>query len=375
MAKKKSNKKGTKSRPSVVLNANQQHIRAGESTAELKNALRKCSFDRIRAIYPYMWPMIEILSKQKERRITDTAMDDDPVTTRAIIESQLISLSGIEPYPPMLRNQIKNQIRSMGGIKISIAKNVEQRLCAYASTCGFTAVGGKELLIQNVHRSVISISIIGPLFYRLYDRHTEGHPLAHGQEFQFEEIVYKVEAPDRIEATLIKASKMLEPTGIYGLAGFNILLIIPIGTGTRLADAPENRSSTHEEDITLTNEWLTDDVPFRSEPNPAKLRLCAWCHKSKVGLENNNPMKKCADCNNSFYCSREHQKIHWKEHKTDCMRLDEDAFKFSMGMSPDTTGTLEGARKIDGRLSDEERFQISMSQALDFYRNVKKNKK
>jgi hypothetical protein len=57
------------------------------------------------------------------------------------------------------------------------------------------------------------------------------------------------------------------------------------------------------------------------------------------------------------------------------MRLDEDAFKFSMGMSPDTTGTLEGAHKTDDMLSDEERFQMWMSQALDFYRDVKKSKK
>eukprot|EP00978_Attheya_sp_CCMP212_P026669 scaffold88207_cov35-Attheya_sp.AAC.1 len=60
-----------------------------------------------------------------------------------------------------------------------------------------------------------------------------------------------VEAPaDSVEATLIKASKMLEPTRLYGLVGYNILLIIPVGT--RSADAhDENRATNHAEVIAL----------------------------------------------------------------------------------------------------------------------------
>eukprot|EP00978_Attheya_sp_CCMP212_P047704 scaffold422998_cov63-Attheya_sp.AAC.2 len=363
--KNKSNKKGTKSRPSVV--------RAGESTADFKYALRTCSFDRLRAFYLDLWPMVEVMS-QEARRVTDAAMNADRVTTRAIIERQLGAISVAEPFPLLFRNQIENQLRSMGGIKISTVLgtgDVEQRLCGFAYTIGFTAVGGKELLIQNVHRSVISPSIIGPLFNWLYKRHNEGHPLAHGSTITFGEIVYKVEAPaDRVEATLIKASKMQEPTRLYGLAGYDILLIIPVGT--RLADADENRSTTHEEVITPARGCETGDGGFRPEPNAANLRICAWCHKSTAALENKKVLKKCSGCNNSFYCSREHQKLHWKEHKADCMRSDEEMFKISMGIS-DTT--LEGAHKTDGGLSDEERFKMTMCQSLDSYMKFMKSKK
>eukprot|EP00978_Attheya_sp_CCMP212_P034446 scaffold144201_cov55-Attheya_sp.AAC.1 len=77
MAKKKSNKKGTKNRHPVVPNVNQQHLRAGdESTAEFIYALNTCSFDRLRAIYLDFWLLIEDvgLSSPEVRRVTDAAI-------------------------------------------------------------------------------------------------------------------------------------------------------------------------------------------------------------------------------------------------------------------------------------------------------------
>eukprot|EP00978_Attheya_sp_CCMP212_P043656 scaffold288635_cov60-Attheya_sp.AAC.4 len=355
MAKKKSNKnKGTKSKPSVVHNTNQQHLRAVESLAELKYALRTCSFDRLRAIYLDLWPMIKHQPK-KERRVTDAAMDADPVTTRAIMEVQLGALPVAE-RPLTYRNQIKNQLQSMGGMKITACSGEgKERLCAFAYTCGFTGVGGRELLLQNVHRSMLSPSIVGSLFNYLYKQHNDGHPLFHGSTIQVGDLAYTVETPAGVEATLIKASKTLEPTRLYGLAGYNILLIIPVGT--RSADAhDENRATNHAEVIALARGCAPDDGGFRPEPNAAKLRICAWCKKSMAALENKQ-LKKCSGCNASFYCSREHQKLHWKRHKIDCMRSKEESFKMAMGLS-DATGTaLEtGANQTDDdSLSDEDR--------------------
>eukprot|EP00978_Attheya_sp_CCMP212_P004805 scaffold10586_cov46-Attheya_sp.AAC.3 len=129
---------------------------------------------------------------KKERRVTDAAMDDDRVTTRAIIERQLGALPVTEPFPLVYRNQIKNELRSMGGMKITACSGEgKERLSSYAYTCGFTAVGGKELLIQNVHRSVISPSIVTiSTFNFLYQRHNDGHPLRHGSTIQVGEIAY-----------------------------------------------------------------------------------------------------------------------------------------------------------------------------------------
>eukprot|EP00978_Attheya_sp_CCMP212_P012762 scaffold31898_cov47-Attheya_sp.AAC.2 len=286
---------------------------------------------------------------KKARRVKDAAMDADRVTTRAIMERQLGPLS--------------NQLRSMGGMKVTpVLGDGKLRLCAFAYTCGFTAVGGRELLIRNVHRSMVSPSIVGRLFNFLYKRHNDGHPLIHGSTIQVGDIAYKVETPaDSVEATLIKASKTLEPSRLYGLAGYNILLIIPVGT--RSADAhDENRATTHEEVIALARGFAPDDGGFRPEPNAAKLRIYAWCKKSMAALENKQ-LKKCSGCNNSFYCSREHQKLHWKQHKRDCMRSKEELFKMAMGLS-DTT--LEGAHQTDDdSLSDEDRIMCRLVDSFD----------
>ncbi|XP_057704170.1 egl nine homolog 1 [Corythoichthys intestinalis] len=44
-------------------------------------------------------------------------------------------------------------------------------------------------------------------------------------------------------------------------------------------------------------------------------QYCELCGK----MEN---LLKCARCRNSFYCSKEHQKQHWKEHKLTCKEAD-----------------------------------------------------
>jgi hypothetical protein len=311
MSKKSYNKGGTKSRHS---------LRPGESTAELKYALKTCSFDQLRSVYLELWPMIEILSK-KARRVTDAAMDTNRAA-RAIIERQLGALP-VEPFAPIYRTQVTNELESLGGMKITTCSgNETQRLASFAYTCGFTAVGGKELLIQNVHRSMITPGVIGSTFNFLFKRHNDGHPLRHGSTIQVGEFAFIAETPDRVEATLIKASKTYEPTRLYGLGGYNILLIIPVGT--RSADAPENRPTTNEDVIALTYEdvialakgYETADGGFKPEANPSNLRLCAWC-KLSTNVENKT-LKKCSGCNNSFYCSREHQKLDWKQHKAHC---------------------------------------------------------
>lgn len=42
-----------------------------------------------------------------------------------------------------------------------------------------------------------------------------------------------------------------------------------------------------------------------------KINFCAIC-----GVPANN---KCAACSLIVYCSKEHQKAHWKKHKNECV--------------------------------------------------------
>lgn len=41
------------------------------------------------------------------------------------------------------------------------------------------------------------------------------------------DIAFMVEAPDTVEATLLKATKTFAPTRQYGLAGYAIMLLVP----------------------------------------------------------------------------------------------------------------------------------------------------
>ena len=45
--------------------------------------------------------------------------------------------------------------------------------------------------------------------------------------------------------------------------------------------------------------------------------ICAFCH-----VQAN---QRCTGCHETFYCSREHQKLHWRKHKNQCC-----AFKVSL---------------------------------------------
>lgn len=45
-----------------------------------------------------------------------------------------------------------------------------------------------------------------------------------------------------------------------------------------------------------------------------KLRTCEYCHKREIG------MKKCSGCNTPHYCSAEHQRLDWKNHKHHCTK-------------------------------------------------------
>lgn len=58
---------------------------------------------------------------------------------------------------------------------------------------------------------------------------------------------------------------------------------------------------------------------------------------------------KCGRCRNSFYCSKEHQKQHWKEHKLTCKEA-EKAQKQPAEEKTDKTERTEGSEKLqDGQ--------------------------
>lgn len=51
-----------------------------------------------------------------------------------------------------------------------------------------------------------------------------------------------------------------------------------------------------------------------------KARSCDYpeCGNTECALKD---LKKCSRCNAVYYCSVEHQKLHWKEHKKLCKEI------------------------------------------------------
>lgn len=132
--------------------------------------------------------------------------------------------------------------------------------------------------------------------------------------------VYMVTAPDKVEATLLKATKTLVPTRLYGLAGYDILLLVPVGAHENKND----KRATRAQALGLAAGFKLDGL--KSWPEVGQRQKCAWCDKTSNGT----PFMVCSGCKNGFYCSREHQKLDWKNHKEFCQRTKAESFNIAM---------------------------------------------
>jgi splicing suppressor protein 51 len=63
---------------------------------------------------------------------------------------------------------------------------------------------------------------------------------------------------------------------------------------------------------------------------------CAACHKTDSG--SGNPLKRCAKCQTTSYCSRECQKADWKNHKKVCASNTAGSTKAAVSSSTSTSG-------------------------------------
>jgi hypothetical protein len=55
--------------------------------------------------------------------------------------------------------------------------------------------------------------------------------------------------------------------------------------------------------------------PPRFEPGA---KVCHLCTATTGPAPENEPLMQCSRCKKAWYCSREHQKIHWRVHKHEC---------------------------------------------------------
>ncbi|KAJ4949484.1 hypothetical protein JOQ06_020999 [Pogonophryne albipinna] len=82
-------------------------------------------------------------------------------------------------------------------------------------------------------------------------------------------------------------------------------------------------------------------------------QYCELCGK----MEN---LLKCGRCRSSFYCSKEHQKQHWKKHRLMCM--DKAQFPKQKPEQPAPSGDDEAQEKDREKTSPEQADSVSLSQ-------------
>ena len=283
-----------------------------------KQVLATCSPERLRAFYLDNKQMVKEGLRMKRlptRLVTDADIEKDPQAARRKMEVHLGGWA-VEKLPQTFRKKLMLQLKGMGGVKITAVEGKGMK--AFVYTTGFTAIGGKELLLQNVHRSMFNGMNVAHIFNWLFQRHKEGHPLAHGHTVAGNGLAFAIFAPDNdVEATFLKASKTLESTRLYGLTGYDLLLIVPVGASQ---DMDKQASRTEALMMATGFEVPGYNSALSLQTSPHKqVKMCGWgeCHKTvtDTGL----PLMRCSNCKSGYYCSLEHQKLDWKHHKKLCL--------------------------------------------------------
>ncbi len=100
-----------------------------------------------------------------------------------------------------------------------------------------------------------------------------------------------------------------------------IRALIQESTGIKVMYYPPP-SAEEETFSNRTNPYLTKKEKSRgiNVHNPTEgVHICAVCSAHYSAQDDASPLMKCSRCKNEYYCSKEHQKLHWKVHKKNCM--------------------------------------------------------
>jgi hypothetical protein len=222
----------------------------------------------------------------------------------------------------------------MGGMKIINVGGGHGKKSGFIYTVGFSSLaGGKELLLQDVHRSM-SGSNINRTFNWMFSRHKEGHHLHPGHTVDTGDGVgYLVTAPkDAYDATFLKPTTMLDATRLYGVAWYEILILTAVGlkhqdeddaTVAKGEDASSASRLSREEILLSAMGIDITGVTSLGQGKTKKLEACAYCHQVRDTTEQ-KPLFRCGGCTHAYYCCSQHQKWDWAVHKKTCQLSKEE---------------------------------------------------
>jgi len=290
----------------------------------LTTALQSCPSDRLFQIYDEMFVVTRdiklwagIQNEQSHGPVVSRQfLTNDEDKARQVMSRQLRSVLCVERLPSAYRMMLTKELKSLGGLKITCVK---QRGESFTYTTGFAKVlkgKNKEILIMDKYKRVRASwkvhRLLNGHFNSLKEGGVNAKPLDAGHTLwdPYSGVVWHLQTPEtEEEGNLLKAITTLEPTRFYGLTGYDLLLLVPVG---KKIDGNNNKDlfATREEAIMLAN---GHDVEGKFETFNVS---CGHCKKTEFELKHR--LKKCVKCQDAFYCSSICQSRDWATHKARC---------------------------------------------------------
>lgn len=283
----------------------------------LGQALAECPWDELRFIYQehlLVWKLSKPhLIPVSEEELTS----NNPKLARAKVEEQLYQNMALGPVSAPTRRSIVQHLESLGGgMKITFMAGAGKT--SYFYTVGFASVGGKELMMKDIHKSLFHSSMVQHGFKRAYERHKEGYPIKADGRIVVGDLAFMARAPDPTEAMFLKTSQTVEASCLYGVGGYDILLLEAVAVQK---DSPTEVVTREEVALlALGGENLGDIKGFKALGPDPQLASCGMCGGvwDAADKESSRRLLQCSACKDIYYCSQECQRLHWPKHKPTC---------------------------------------------------------
>jgi hypothetical protein len=144
------------------------------------------------------------------------------------------------------------------------------------------------------------------------------------------------------QAVLLKATKTLEPTRLYGLTGYDILLVVPHAERTAESDREFSNLLPVEKSMLAAGKPVKGFAPIKA----GELAMCSSCGVTETQL--GRLLFKCMGCKNEYYCSKSCQRQHWAVHKPECRKTKEQRLRDSLSeiFFFEDQGAIDDALKV-----------------------------